>query len=106
MFYKLFCQSLSLTHRRAAEVKYPRFGQSWENGTQMIILNYIAAGLLKINSRIRCTSWFNAGSSIIDNNLRGAFFPNFKPLRGTLTLWGPILFPFLNLRGKANLYLT
>ncbi len=48
---------------------------------------------------IRSTFWFRAGSWIIDNNLRGCLFL-------FLTLWGPILIPFLTLRGKANIYLT
>ena len=34
----------------------------------------------------------------------GSFFLSLL-LRGTLTLRGPILFHFLTLRGKANLYL-
>ena len=39
---------------------------------------------------------FNAGSRIIENNLRWCFFP----------ISSPILIHFKTLRGKANLYLT
>ncbi len=41
---------------------------------------------------IRCTSWFNAGSRIIQNYLMGCFFY-------LLPLQGPILIPFLTLLG-------
>ncbi len=44
--------------------------------------------------RIRCTSWFNSGSRIIENDLSWCF-SYFYPLRGALTL-----------RDKTNIYLT
>ena len=50
-------------------------------------------------SWMRCTSRFNAGSRIIENNLREYFFL-FLPHVGTLTQWAPIL------TLRAYLYLT
>ena len=36
---------------------------------------FLQTWLLQVHlARIRCTSWFNAGYSIIENNLRGYFF--------------------------------
>ncbi len=38
--------------------------------------------------------------------IRGEYFSYFQPLRGALTLRGPILIAFLTLQDKANLYPT
>ena len=48
---------------------------------------------------------FNAGSRIIENNLRWCFFLFLAPA-GALTLRDLIIIPFLILRDKAYLYLT
>ena len=50
---------------------------------------------------IWCTFWFNAGSRIIENDLKVCFFSIFRPCSGALTLQGLILIPLLTLRSKA-----
>ena len=42
---------------------------------------------------IRCTSWLNAGSRIIENNLRGCFFLILAPVGGSNPA-GPYHNPF------------
>ncbi len=51
---------------------------------------------------IRCTSRFNAGSRIIENNFKGCIFLFLAPAEGPNHA-GQYSYPFPNLRGKANL---
>ncbi len=62
--------------------------------------------ILKKNNGIRCTSWFNAGSRIIGNNLCGCFFLFLAPAGGSNPAGpSPNLFPHPG-PGKANIYST
>jgi len=49
---------------------------------------------------IRCTSWFNAGSRIIENNLRGCFFLLLTPAGGSNPA-GPYNYAFPNPAGQS-----
>ena len=97
-------------HLKQAVLKIFHIGRG-QGSIEVVILKGQAAFLLPFTQLslkfwIRCSSRFNAGSRILENNLEGFYFSFSSPCRGTLTLWGPDIISFLTLQGEANLYLT
>ena len=101
-YFRLHYEKEDGRRRNKIVIPYKNYLILYSDWIQMIFSN-VKNKIRKI--WIRCTSWFNAGSRIIENNFRDCFFLFLAPRRA-ITLWGPILITFLTLRGKANISLT